>query len=152
MEITTEDPDTQFILLRDITLLKKLLYGLHFNKFLNLIPLKSIDEFKQIKLQKEEIKFLSNKFKVHPELINRCLAIFKYSLINNNPNMMNQFRRETKIKLYKSNRSDFEIENEFRNRKGPVIFFHDEPDFTFDVKEFMILNNPESSSILIFKI
>lgn len=146
MEITTEDPDTQFILLRDITLLKNLLYGKYFDKFLNLVPPKSIEDLKQIKLTKDEIKSFSNKFKVVPELITRCLAIFKYSLINNNQNMMNLFKRESKINLFKANRSDFEIENEFKNRKGPIIYFHDDPDFTFDIKEYMILNNPESSS------
>ena len=50
------------------------------------------------------------------------------------------------------NREDFDIDYAFKQqRKGPVIYFHDEPDFDTEaeIEEIKMLNNTDQTSNII---
>ncbi len=134
IEITTEDPDIQFILMRDYTIIKLLLK----NKFLDNI-LKSMGNDKEIKskdiydkftLSKDNIKDISQKLKLQKNLIERAFEIIKFSLCNNK--LLHIFEKEKKEKFKYLLRNEYQIDSLFKNKKyGPFIFFYDDQEFDY---------------------
>jgi hypothetical protein len=150
IEITTEDPGSEFILLRDITLFKLFYKSGGFNKFLPLVKQANIDieKFKSIKLTKDELKSTATQMKVIKSLVERQILLLKYSFINDHPELYNEFKKEVYQNLFKTNKEVFgdEIIKRKFKRKMPDIYFHDEQDFQIDYSELSTLNNSDISS------
>ena len=75
--------------------------------------------------------------------------IFKFSLINSEVKDVYQlFKKQSQDLIFNWNKGDFEVDSLLQsNNKGPIIFFHDEPDFDVQeaLDELRYLNNTEQS-------
>ena len=63
-----------------------------------------------------------------------------------------KFKDDVKRMILNMNREDFDIDYAFKQqRKGPVIYFHDEPDFDTEaeIEEIKMLNNTDQTSNII---
>jgi plasmid rolling circle replication initiator protein Rep len=147
LEITTEDPGSEFILLRDITLFKLMHKAGRFAQFAKLDHT-DIEKFKEVKFSKDELKAIATDMKVMKNLVERQLLLYKYTLINDKPELYNEFKKEVYANLFKTNKEIFgdEMINRKFKRRMPVISFHDEPDFEIDFSEISTLNNSDIPS------
>lgn len=129
IEVTVEDPAVEFILLRDITIFKKILSFGFFTDLMKLLPINHLEEYKQIKFNIEQVLNVSNSLKIPKNLVYRCLEIFKYLIMSKNSvnsTFYNVFRREVKMRIYRNHRADMDPNYLISSkRKGPYISFHD---------------------------
>lgn len=130
IEVTVEDPAVEFILLRDITIFSKIVNNGLFEKFISLSPVDNIQKFKQIKLTKEQVLNITKSLKIPKNLVYRCLEIFKYLIVLENPSIptfYNTFKNEIKMRLFHNNKADMDPSYLLNNqiRKGPYISFYD---------------------------
>ena len=148
-EITTEDPDIEFILMRDVLIVDNLIKEKFFvEKFFNKIKLmefSNVDEinnFDEMFLNnKENIVNLAKKYKLQKNLIKRGYEILKLYFCGNK--FESKFK-EDKIKSFIEQMKKDEPKKIFENKKfgKPIIFFHNDADFNIDeiIKEEINLN------------
>jgi histone acetyltransferase 1 len=91
LEITTEDPAIEFILMRDFTICKimtdeKLIDNLLKSVNGNLIETKEI--YDKFSLEKNKIEEICKKLKLQENLISRAFEIIKYGLVANCKEML----------------------------------------------------------------
>ena len=153
LEVTTEDPDIEFILMRDYTICKILINEKFCDNLLKSFKGKVInskDIYDKFILEKKELSKICKKLKLQENLINRAFEIIKYGLVANNKELSPLFEKEKKANMIKM----FE-ENSFENIKlkrcrGPFIFFHDEIDYDYkkDYQEESSLPNDKRVEML----
>jgi len=134
LEIMTEDPSIEFILMRDYTITKLMAKEKLIDNLLNLIKDKTIEkkeEFDKFILSPDDIKKISKKLKLQDILITRAIEIIKYGLVLNSKEMLKLFEEEKKknmTKMFEEN----SIENAKAKRiRGPFIFFGDDLDYNY---------------------
>ena len=153
LEVTTEDPDIEFILMRDYTICKILINEKLFDNLLKLFKGEVIDSkniYDKFNLQKKELAKICKKLKLQEILISRAFEIIKYGLVANNKELLTLFEKDKKANMIKM----FE-ENSFESIKlkrysGPFIFFHDEIDYDYkkDYQEESELPNDKRVDML----
>ena len=124
--------------MRDITIFNKILSYGFFKDFLNLLPINHLEEYRQIKLNKEQVLNISNSLKIPKNLVYRCLEILKYIIMTKNTSCFyNAFRKEIKMRLYRNHRADMDPNYFLKSskRKGPFIFFHDGKEDLFNLRK-----------------
>ena len=136
LEIMTEDPSIEFILMRDYTITKLMAKEKLIDNLLNLIKDKTIETkevFVKFILSPDDIKKISKKLKLQDILITRAIEIIKYGLVLNSKEMLKLFEEEKKqnmTKMFEEN----SIENAKAKRiRGPFIFFGDDLDYNYKV-------------------
>ena len=134
LEIMTEDPSIEFILMRDYTITKLMAKEKLIDNLLNLIKDKTIETkevFDKFILSSDDIKKISKKLKLQDILITRAIEIIKYGLVLNSKEMLKHFEEEKKknmTKMFEEN----SIENAKAKRiRGPFIFFGDDLDYNY---------------------
>jgi len=134
LEIMTEDPSIEFILMRDYTITKLMAKEKLIDNLLNLIKDKTIEkkeEFDKFILSPDDVKKISKKLKLQDILITRAIEIIKYGLVLNSKEMLKLFEEEKKqnmTKMFEEN----SIENAKAKRiRGPFIFFGDDLDYNY---------------------
>jgi len=134
LEIMTEDPSIEFILMRDYTITKLMAKEKLIDNLLNLIKDKTIETkevFNKFILSPDDIKKISKKLKLQDILITRAIEIIKYGLVLNSKEMLKLFEEEKKqnmTKMFEEN----SIENAKAKRiRGPFIFFGDDLDYNY---------------------
>ena len=134
LEIMTEDPSIEFILMRDYTICKIITNEKLIDELINLIKervIESKEVFDKFKLQKEDIKNISKKVKLQENLISRAVEIIKYGLVINSKELLKLFEKEKKdnmTKMFEEN----SIENAKMKRvRGPFLFFHNDMDYNY---------------------
>ena len=134
LEIMTEDPSIEFILMRDYTITKLMAKEKLIDNLLNLIKDKTIEKkevFDKFILSPDDIKKISKKLKLQDILITRAIEIIKYGLVLNSKEMLKLFEEEKKqnmTKMFEEN----SIENAKAKRiRGPFIFFGDDLDYNY---------------------
>ncbi len=162
-EIVTEDPASEFILLRDIVLFSKALKNEQFfssvkktqNSIQEAIKEKNIFElseadFKNLKISRKEEKQIAKKMKLEQVLVNRMFLILKFILSKNNNELKNFFKKEVFEMLKNLDGASFNIQKFFKNRKeyGPHIYFHDEPNYKFKIEEVAQIFTAQQTSKL----
>ena len=164
-EIVTEDPASEFILLRDIVLFSKALKNEQFfsilknfiskikekNKEKSLFEL-SEEDFNNLKISKKEEKQIANKMKLEQVLINRMFLIMKFIVSKNAAELKNAFKQEVFEMLKNLDGASLNIQKFFKNRKeyGPHIYFHDEPNYKFQIDEVAQIFTAQQTSNLNF--
>jgi hypothetical protein len=136
LEIMTEDPSIEFILMRDYTITKIIAKEKWIDNLLNLIEDKTIETkevFDKFILSSEDVKKISKNLKLQDILISRAVEIIKYGLVINSKEMLKLFEEEKKqnmTKMFEEN----SIENAKAKRiRGPFIFFGDDLDYNYKV-------------------
>lgn len=135
IEITTEDPCIDFILMRDYTIIKMMVsLGKIDNLLKRNLPsgkneIDSKETFDMFTLSNESIKEIAKDFKLQKNLIKRAFEIIKFVLCSNN--ILELFASQKKTELKEASKSEFDIDAMFANRKGPFIYFDDEPEFDY---------------------
>ena len=134
LEIMTEDPSIEFILMRDYTICKIITNEKLIDELINLIKervIESKEVFDKLKLEKEDIKNISKKVKLQENLISRAVEIIKYGLVINSKELLKLFEKEKKdnmTKMFEEN----SIENAKMKRvRGPFLFFHNDMDYNY---------------------
>ena len=134
LEIMTEDPSIEFILMRDYTISKIIANEKLIDNILNLVKDKAIETketFAKFIISPEDIKKISKKLKLQDILISRAIEIIKYGLVFNSKEMLKLFEEEKKqnmTKMFEEN----SIENAKAKRiRGPFIFFGDDLDYNY---------------------
>ena len=134
LEIMTEDPSIEFILMRDYTICKIITNEKLIDELINLIKervIESKEVFGKFKLEKEDIKNISKKVKLQENLISRAVEIIKYGLVINSKELLKLFEKEKKdnmTKMFEEN----SIENAKMKRvRGPFLFFHNDMDYNY---------------------
>ena len=134
LEIMTEDPSIEFILMRDYTICKIITNEKLIDELINLIKervIESKEVFDKFKLEKEDIKNISKKVKLQENLISRAVEIIKYGLVINSKELLKLFEKEKKdnmTKMFEEN----SIENAKTKRvRGPFLFFHNDMDYNY---------------------
>ena len=134
LEITTEDPDIEFILMRDYTICKIIVNEKLIDSLLNLIEgtgIESKNIYDKFILAKNEIDEICKKLKLQENLINRAFEIIKYGLVANSKELLNQFEKDKKGNMIKM-MDESSLENiKSKRSRGPFIFFHDELDYNY---------------------
>ena len=134
LEIMTEDPSIEFILMRDYTICKIITQEKLIDTLLSLIKDKTIESkeiFTQFNLNKEEIEKITKQLKLQQNLISRAIEVIKYGLVYNSKEMLKLFEEEKK-----KNMTDMFEENSIENAKkkrkrGPFIFFGNDLDYNY---------------------
>ena len=134
LEIMTEDPSIEFILMRDYTICKIMVNEKLIDNLINLIDTHSIEKkesYDNFKLKQEDIKKISKQIKLQDILISRAVEIMKYGLVINSKELLKLFEKEKKenmIKMFEEN----SIENaKVKRVRGPFIFFGDDLDYNY---------------------
>ena len=134
LEIMTEDPSIEFILMRDYTICKIMVNEKLIDNLINLIDTHSIEKkesYDKFKLEKDAIKKISKQIKLQDILISRAVEIMKYGLVINSKELLKLFEKEKKenmIKMFEEN----SIENaKLKRVRGPFIFFGDDLDYNY---------------------
>ena len=134
LEIMTEDPSIEFILMRDYTISKIIANEKLIDNILNLVKDKAIEKketFQKFAVSPEDIKKISNKLKLQDILISRAIEIIKYGLVFNSKEMLKLFEEEKKMSMTKMFEEN-SIENAKAKRiRGPFIFFGDDLDYNY---------------------
>jgi GNAT superfamily N-acetyltransferase len=134
LEITTEDPDIGFILMRDYTICKIIVNEKCIDNLLKLfggIVIEKKETYDQFNLIKSQVDCICKKLKLQDNLINRAFEIIKYGLVANTKELLTLFEKDKKSNMKKMiDESSFENIKLKRNR-GPFIFFHDEVDYDY---------------------
>ena len=134
LEIMTEDPSIEFILMRDYTICKIMVNEKLIDNLINLIDTHSIEKkesYDNFKLKQEDIKKISKQIKLQDILISRAVEIMKYGLVINSKELLKLFEKEKKenmIKMFEEN----SIENaKLKRVRGPFIFFGNDLDYNY---------------------
>jgi histone acetyltransferase 1 len=134
IEITTEDPCIDFILMRDYTIIKMLIDNKKLDSYLKLLEneneICSIDIYNKFTMSKEQVTEVSKELKLQKNLIQRAFDIVKYTLCSNK--IKEEFVKYKKNELKQSIKSEYDLDLMFVNKKrGPFIYFHDEENFDY---------------------
>ena len=132
-EITTEDPDLEFILMRDITIIKLILEN-NFLEYqfrrLKSCEITTKEDFDLFILSDKEIKSIASALKLQENLIERTLEFILYSMILNSKELNAEFTKHKKEKFSKMLIKNTDINQAHKTRnKGPFISFYDDPDY-----------------------
>ena len=136
LEITTEDPDIEFILMRDYTICKLIANEKCIDNLLRLVPVgvKIIEKkeiYEKFNLNKSEIDSICKKLKLQENLISRAFEIIKYGLVANTKELLALFEKDKKSNMKKM-MDESSLENiKLKRLRGPFIFFHDELDYDY---------------------
>lgn len=134
LEITTEDPDIEFILMRDFTICKIIVNEKFIDNLLRLYSGEIIENkeiYDKFNLEKKDIDNICKKLKLQEYLISRAFEIIKYGLIANTKELLVLFEKDKKVSM-KKKMDDSSLENiKSKRLRGPFIFFHDELDFNY---------------------
>ena len=148
-EITTEDPDIEFILMRDVLICENLIKEKNFIekffknlKFMEFSNLDEINNFNEVFYNnKENIENLTKKYKLQKNLIKRGYEILKLYFCGNK--FESKFK-EDKINCFIEQMKKDEPKKIFDHKKfgKPIIFFHNDSDFNVDeiMKEEININ------------
>lgn len=153
LEVTTEDPDIEFILMRDYTICKIIIYEKLIDNLLELLKGKEIDSkdiYEKFFLKKNEVNKITKYLKLQENLIIRAFEIIKYGLVANSKDLSALFEKEKKQKMIK-HLEEFSFENiKLKRYRGPFIFFHDELDYDYkkDYQESSGLSNQKRIEML----
>ena len=134
LEIMTEDPSIEFILMRDYTICKIITNEKLIDDLIKLIEEHSIqtkEAFNKFYLNKEDTTKIVKYVKLQENLITRAIEIMKYGLVINSKELLLLFEKEKKdnmTKMFKEN----SIENSKAKRvRGPFIFFGNDLDYDY---------------------
>ena len=134
LEIMTEDPSIEFILMRDYTICKIITNEKLIDNLINLIDEHSIqtkEAFEKFHLTKDETTKIVKHIKLQENLLTRAIEIMKYGLVINSKELLLLFEKEKKDnmeKMFKEN----SIENAKAKRvRGPFIFFGNDIDYNY---------------------
>ena len=134
LEIMTEDPSIEFILMRDYTICKIITNEKLIDDLIKLIEEHSIqtkEAFSKFYLNKEDTTKIVKYVKLQENLITRAIEIMKYGLVINSKELLLLFEKEKKdnmTKMFKEN----SIENSKAKRvRGPFIFFGNDLDYDY---------------------
>lgn len=134
LEVTTEDPDIEFILMRDYTICKTIVTEKFIDNLLKLFKgniIESKDTYDKFILNKDELKNICKKLKLQENLITRAFEIIKYGLVANTKELLTLFEKEKKTNMIKQ-LEESSLENvKSKRKRGPFIFFHDEIDYDY---------------------
>ena len=153
LEVTTEDPDIEFILMRDYTISKIITYEKLIDNLLDSFKGTEIDSkeiYEKFFLNKTEVNKITKYLKLQENLISRAFEIIKYGLVANSKDLSALFEKEKKQKMIK-NLEEYSFENiKLKRYRGPFIFFHDEPDYNYkkDYQENSGLSNEKRIEML----
>ena len=134
IEITTEDPDIEFILMRDYTIIKILLKEKILDNILKLLgddkEIKTKEIYDKFTFSKVKLIEIAKSLKLQKNLIERALEIIKFSLCSHN--LLPVFEKEKRESLKNLLRNEYQVDSLFKDKKyGPFIFFFDDPDFDY---------------------
>ena len=153
LEITTEDPDIEFILMRDYTICKimtneKLID--HLLKIINGNAIKTKDIYEKFYLKKNELSKICKQLKLQENLISRAFEIIKYGLVANTKDLLSLFEKDYKQKMIKTFEESSLENTKLKRCRGPFIFFHDELDYDYkkDYQETSALPNDKRVDML----
>jgi len=108
------------------------------------------NEFNSFKISVKEEKQIAKNMKIEQVLINRLFMILKYLISKNDSDLKNCFKKDVFCMLRDLDGATFNIQKFFKNRKdyGPLIFFHDEPNYKFNIEEVaQIFTSQQTSNI-----
>ena len=134
LEIMTEDPSIEFILMRDYTISKIIVNEKFLDDILNLIKDKAIetkDVYDKFALSQEDINKITKHLKLQENLISRSIEIIKYGLVCNSKEMLKLFEEEKKKsmnKMFEENSIEYA---KLKRIRGPFIFFGDDLDYNY---------------------
>jgi hypothetical protein len=134
LEVTTEDPDIEFILMRDYTICKILVTEKFIDNLLisfkgNIIETKN--DYDQFHLNKDELKNICKTLKLQENFVSRAFEIIKYGLVANTKELLTLFEKDKKESMIKI-LEESSMENiKLKRKRGPFIFFHDEIDYDY---------------------
>ena len=134
LEITTEDPDIEFILMRDYTICKILIHEKLFDHLLKLFTGKDINSkniYDKFILDKKEITKICKKLKLQENLISRAFEIIKYGLVANNKELSTLFEKDKKANMIEMFEENSFEKIKLKRIRGPYIFFHDDLDYNY---------------------
>ena len=134
IEITTEDPGIEFILMRDYTIINILLKEKILDNILKLLgddkEIKNKEIYDKFTFSKEKIKEIAKSLKLQKNLIERAFEIIKFSLCSND--LLPIFEKEKRESLKNLLKNEYQVDSLFKDKKfGPFIFFFDDPDFDY---------------------
>lgn len=153
LEITTEDPGIEFILMRDFTICKIMTDEKLIDNLLNSINgniIESKEIYDKFSLEKNKLEEICKKLKLQENLISRAFEIIKYGLVANCKEMSILFEKDKKENM-KRMMEESSLENiKSRRYRGPFIFFHDEIDYDYrkDFQEAAELSNEKRVEML----
>ena len=134
LEITTEAPDIEFILMRDYTICKIIVTEKLIDHLLKIIKGNAIETkeiYDKFFLKKDEINKICMQLKLQENLISRAFEIIKYGLVANTKELLNLFEKDKKENMIKMLKES-SLENiKSKRYRGPFIFFHDEIDYDY---------------------
>lgn len=134
IEITTEDPDIEFILMRDYTICKiitneKLID--HLLKIINGNAIETKDIYNKFYLKNNELDKICKQLKLQKNLISRAFEIIKYGLVANTKDLLSLYEKDYKEKMIKTLEESSLENTKLKRCRGPFIFFHDEIDYDY---------------------
>lgn len=90
--------------------------------------------------------------KIEPVLVNRLFFIFKYNVSKSSTELKKQFKKDVYDMLRNLDGATFNIQKFFKNRKAysPIIYFHDEPDYKFNIEELTQIFSAQQTSKVFF--
>ena len=153
LEVTTEDPDIEFILMRDFTICKLIINESLIDNLLKLYKehgIESKEIYDKFCLNKNEIKEICKKLKLQENLIIRAFEIIKYGLVANNKELLTLFEKDKKESMLKM-MEESSLENiKLKRCRGPFIFFHDEEEYDYkkDYQEKSAIPNDKRVEML----
>ena len=153
LEITTEDPDIEFILMRDYTLCKIIVTEKIIDNLLKLFKgniIESKDIYDKFNLNKDELVDICKKLKLQENLVSRAFEIIKYGLVANTKELLNLFEKDKKANMLKM-LEESSLENiKSKRKRGPFIFFYDELDYDYkkDYQEKNVIANDKRVDML----
>ena len=134
LEITTEDPAIEFILMRDYTICKIMVNEKYIDDLLKLVEgtiIKNKEIYDKFNLNKNELDDICKKLKLQENLISRAFEIIKYGLVANTKDLLQLFEKDKKSSMKKM-LDESSLENiKLKRYRGPFIFFHDEIDYDY---------------------
>lgn len=134
LEIMTEDPSIDFILMRDYTISKIITNEKLLDNIFLLIEDKTIESeaiFNKFTLDEEKISKISKQLKLQNNLIGRAMEIIKYGLVINSKEMTKLFEEEKKKNMTKMFQENSIENSKLTRRRGPFIFFGDDLDYNY---------------------
>jgi len=153
LEITTEDPGIEFILMRDYTICKIMTNEKLIDDLLKSVigsAIESKEVYDKFTLEKNKLEEICKNLKLQENLISRAFEIIKYGLVANCKEMLTLFEKDKKESMKKM-MDESSLENiKSRRCRGPFIFFHDEIDYDYkkDIPEAAELSNEKRVEML----
>ena len=153
LEVTTEDPDIEFILMRDFTICKLIINEKLIDNLLKLFKEHGIETkeiYDKFCLSENEIKEICKKLKLQENLVVRAFEIIKYGLVANNKDLLTLFEKDKKKSMIKM-LEESSLENiKLKRYRGPFIFFHDEVEYDYkkDYQETSAISNEKRVEML----